>query len=849
MITTHTRSPSLPRPRAATGLLLLFLAATIGVALPLQAKLTPEQLAKLPPAATGPVDFARDIKPLFEASCIKCHGRGKAKGGFKLDTRETFLKGGESGPVAQAGHSAESYLIELVSGLNPDEVMPVKGSKLTPAQVGLLRAWIDQGSPWDAGVTFAKPPPLNLHPRQPALPEVPGVTHPVDRLLRVYLQQHQLKEARPVEDRVFARRVHLDGVGLPPTPQELDQFAADKRPDKRERLVERLLGDSARFAQHWLSFWNDLLRNDYRGTGYIDGGREQISAWLYAALSTNMPYDRFVAELIHPNAKSAGFTKGIVWRGTVNASQLPPMQAAQNISQVFMGVNLKCASCHDSFINDWALNDAYALANIYADAPLEVFQCDKPTGRKAPVGFLYPELGSIPAGATKAERTQRLAELMTGRENGRLTRTVVNRFWARLLGRGLIEPVDDMEQVAWNPDLLDWLSEDLAGHGYDLKRTLRWILTSRAYQLPAISLDEQKRPDYVFTGPAVRRLSAEQFRDALGTLTGVWYPESARSVSPVVPGVVEAGSPPLPTSVRWIWNDAQAATQARPETLYFHKTFTLDELPASAWAVAAADNSYTLYVNGAKVVSGKEWNAPNLVNLQPHLRKGLNLVAVIAVNHTPDNKPPAADAPVKSGEANPAGFVFSARLEFGARRAAMTIGSDASWAWSRRKADGWEKPGSTLAEAAPAAELGPVSMGPWQLAEALASTAGMSRAHGDVRSSLVAADPLAVALGRPNREQVISTRASAATTLQALELTNGDTLNQVLKEAARKVLAQAPASSPELATQLYRKAIGRPPNARELRAARELLGQPAGQEQVEDLLWSLAMLPEFQLIY
>src|SRR5437870_8733231 len=121
------------------------------VATPLSAKLTPEQLAKLPPPATTPVDFTRDIKPIFEASCVKCHGRGKAKGGFRLDTRETFLRGGDSGPVALDGRSAESYLIELVSRLNPDTVMPMKGAKLTAAQVGLLRGRIDHGRPWEVG--------------------------------------------------------------------------------------------------------------------------------------------------------------------------------------------------------------------------------------------------------------------------------------------------------------------------------------------------------------------------------------------------------------------------------------------------------------------------------------------------------------------------------------------------------------------------------------------------------------------------------------------------------------------------------------------------------------------------
>jgi hypothetical protein len=150
-------------------------------------------------------------------------------------------------------------------------------------------------------------------------------------------------------------------------------------------------------------------------------------------------------ELIDPTPASEGFAKGIVWRGRVNASQTPQMQAAQNISQVFMGVNLKCASCHDSFINDWTLADAYGLASIYSDGPLEMVHCDKPTGKSAPPRFIYSQLGEIDPKAEKPARLKQLAQLVTRREDGRLTRTFVNRLWQKFFGRGLVEPVDEME--------------------------------------------------------------------------------------------------------------------------------------------------------------------------------------------------------------------------------------------------------------------------------------------------------------------------------------------------------------------------------------------------------------------
>src|SRR5688572_21404856 len=444
--------------------------------LPLQAKLTPEQVASLPKPVTRPVSFKDDVKPILEASCVKCHARGQSKGGFKLETREQILKGGDSGAAVVPGKSHESYLIELVAAVDPDNVMPQKGSKLTAEQVGILRKWIDDGVEWDAEITFAKPPPINLDPRKPQLPS--GANgNPIDVLLADYLATNNVQRPKPVDDRLFARRVYFDVIGLLPSTDELNAFLNDKSPDKRARLVRRLLQDNQRYAEHWLSFWNDALRNDYRGTGYIDGGRKQITTWLYQALYTNMPYDRFVAELVNPRPESEGFAKGIIWRGVVNASQTPEMQAAQNISQVFMGVNLKCASCHDSFINTWTLADAYGLASVYSDKPLEMVECDKPLGKNALVKFIYPELGTIDASAPKPERVKRLAEIITSPEDGRLSRTIVNRLWARFFGRGLVEPVDEMENAPWNQDLLDWLAADLVDHNYDLKRTIQTMLT------------------------------------------------------------------------------------------------------------------------------------------------------------------------------------------------------------------------------------------------------------------------------------------------------------------------------------------------------------------------------------
>src|SRR5207245_2964344 len=432
-------------------------------------------------------------------------------------------------------------------------------------------------------IGVAPPPRASLFPRQPELPAARrGTANPIDRLLQPYYEARGVKPAKPVSDRVFARRVYLDAIGLLPAPGELEEFLAGTRPDKRDGLVKRLLADNRRYAEHWLTFWNDALRNDYRGTGYIDGGRKQITGWLYSALATNMPFDKFVRELISPVPESEGFIQGIVWRGAVNASQTPQMQAAQNISQVFMGVNLKCASCHDSFINDWMLSDSYGLAGIYSDEALEMVHCDKPTGHFAKTGFIYPELGDIDPQAPKAARLKQLADIITSRRSGPPTRTIVNRLWAKFMGRGLVEPVDEMDNAAWNQDLLDWLASDLADNGYNLKHTIELILTSRAYQLPAVPVAEQTTKEFVFRGPIVRRMSAEEFLDALSTVTGVWHESPAARID------FSIADPRLSQFVvepKWIWKDANAAEKTEALTLYWRKEIDLAETPDESAAV------------------------------------------------------------------------------------------------------------------------------------------------------------------------------------------------------------------------------------------------------------------------
>ena len=915
------------------------------VATPAQKKapiaITAELLAKLPAPANRPVDFVKDIKPLFDASCVQCHAKGKTKGGLSMETRDALLKGGASGPAVVPGKSADSRLVHMVAALDPDNVMPMKGTRWTADQVALVRAWIDQGANWEGSVTFARPAPLNLRPRPVVLPDGSD-SHPVDRIVSAYFAAKGVTAPTVVDDATFARRAYFDVIGLPPRPAQLEDFVNDKTPDKRALLVRQLLADDLNYADHWLSFWNDLLRNDYKGTGYIDGGRKQITNWLYAALLTNKPYNEFVAELVNPVPASEGFTKGIIWRGSVNASMTPQMQAAQNVSQVLMGVNLKCAGCHDSFVSDWSLADAYGFAALFADKPLEMVQCDKPTGQIATPRFIYPQLGAVDE-RTRAGRLKQLAEIMTSPNNGRVPRTIVNRLWAKLTGRGLVEPLDDMDKPAWDADLLDWLAEDLVANKYDLKHTLELILTSRAYQLPPVARPaDGDKSEYVFRGPYTRRLSAEQFADAVGSLSGQWadFPSSNEvdfsaggkvvkftlptwiwTDEPLEPGVrrgawqlarakmdeaqslamaalkaVADGAPDASAAAEKAKAAAEAAARlmveadaiiqsperaaqvaAAPEKLapgvaeivrhkvVFRKKFTVDGPPYDAYAAVAASQRVTVVVNGKPVTTVRATPDSNgraaVLDLRPHLVQGDNVVVISVDSHT--ERPGAkANQPQLTQHLNGrSGVAFYARYWVGGQ--ALELMTDATWKVRRAPE---VDPTPAAFDDAPwmsARQLkGPVPMdeGPvlepsgkpsepgMDLGQRLpAAVAGAVRA-GHIRAALRTSNPLLVALDRPNREVVVPVRSDVATTFQALELTNGATLDQTLKAASTRLVVEVTQDPAEWVADAYLHALARKPTEMEKKAALEALGQPVKPEGIADVLWALSMLPEFQLL-
>ena len=471
------------------------------------------------------IQLVTNVRSVLAHNCYKCHSGAKIEGELRLDEKEYVFAGGENGQILVPGNPGESELIRRISlAKNHKEVMPSKGKLLKAEEIQLLTLWIEKGAPWPLGVAQQSVYRVAaLAPRKPELPPIkPGLEHPIDRLVNDYFQKNQLSFGNPVDDRTFLRRIYLDIIGLLPTPKELDAFQSDRNPQKREIEIQKLLDRTDDYAQHWMTFWNDNLRNDYTGTGYITGGRFAISDWLYMAIRDNKPYNQFVKELLNPSEKSKGFIEGIRWRGTINASQRTELQAAQNVGQVILGLNLKCASCHDSFINDWKLEQAYAFANIFADSTLEVNRCEIPTGKMAKTKILWEELGNIDSLASRVEKLRQLADQLVQPANGRMYRTLVNKVWKQLMGRGIVEPVDEMDNLPWSQDLIDWLAVDFVENGYDIKQLIFQITSSKAYQNPSVavsSTDKLMAQDFKFQGMVRRRITAEQFSDAVSEIS------------------------------------------------------------------------------------------------------------------------------------------------------------------------------------------------------------------------------------------------------------------------------------------------------------------------------------------
>ena len=315
------------------------------------------QSTSLPASPASPVDFDHQVHPLLAAKCHSCHSKEKRSGGLSLGTLQDTLEGGRSGASVKPGNSAGSLLIQRLTGEAKPQ-MPLGSAPLTEAEITTIRTWIDQGARATPTSAACQSPngkrrsPWNV----PAAPESvwKNWTSPLDRFVAAYLAKQACPQPALVSDAVFARRAYLDIQGLLPPPEELQCFRRGhstrtsasagahrlcRQPQVRRKLDLLLERSAAQRRRRQL-----LLGN---------GSRKSITPWLLSSLESNLPYDQFVAKLLNPRdaGDPDGFLIGVNWRGTVSASQTPAMQAAQNTAQIFLGINLKCNSCHDSFIS------------------------------------------------------------------------------------------------------------------------------------------------------------------------------------------------------------------------------------------------------------------------------------------------------------------------------------------------------------------------------------------------------------------------------------------------------------------------------------------------------------------
>jgi hypothetical protein len=392
----------------------------------------------------------------------------------------------------------------------------------------------------------------------PPVPES-AVTSELDRRVFARLRALQVNPSALADDSTFVRRVTLDLTGVIPTEEEAREFVESDDPRKRARLIDRLI-DSQAFAEWWAIKWSDLLRNEEK---VLDRkGVENFHAWIRGAIARDMP----LTEFAHAILSSRGSTYASPASNFYRAMRDPIMRA-ESAAQVFLGVRLQCAKCHNHPFDLWTQNDYYGWVNVFARIDYKILENnrtdrndthqfdgeqivyltsrggfdDPRTGEPVEPQLLRgmmarsPESGSgaapevdvvtdathaisfAPTVSLDADPLEALAEWVVHPDNRQFARVQANRIWAELTGRGIVEPVDDFRATnpASNPELLEWLTDEFLAHGASLKHTVRTICNSRTYQLSS-EPNESNADDHVnFSRATVRRLTAEQLLDSL----------------------------------------------------------------------------------------------------------------------------------------------------------------------------------------------------------------------------------------------------------------------------------------------------------------------------------------------
>ena len=535
-------------------------------------------------ASAAQVSYVRQVAHILANNCADCHSTEDPKSGLDTSSVPGLLKGGKkAGTAIVPGKPDESPLVQFLRGLREPQ-MPKGNPALSEEELHLVREWIFAGARDDSASIAVEEKPsgstesgsqtnlvandpgtqkalndlvfsgngkdrlfaqrklrLALLPKPPEPPTVKApVFNPIDQFIAAKWEQAGLKEANdpPVvcSDAAFLRRVYLDIIGVIPTAAQARQFLEETATDKRVRLVDELLARNEDYAAHWTPFWEEAIGSSNVGiTGGI-GSRGNHRDWIYQSFVHNKPFDLLVAELIDPTLPGyrkpdVGEANGkrVVSAYIRNENHVETIQSAANVAQVFMGTEMKCASCHNHFLNkEWPQARFLAFAGMFATHDLEVIRCEKQSGQFVSAKFPF-DLPGVPATVPKPidERLHRAAQLLIDPTNPRFAKTIVNRLWKRYLGLGLFEPQDDFrpDQPPANSELLAWLADDFMRHGYDLKHSIRLVLTSRTYQLrydPQLEdhfdVNQPQQARY-YRSPSLRRLTAEELLDSIQMAT------------------------------------------------------------------------------------------------------------------------------------------------------------------------------------------------------------------------------------------------------------------------------------------------------------------------------------------
>jgi Protein of unknown function (DUF1549)/Protein of unknown function (DUF1553) len=358
-------------------------------------------------------------------------------------------------------------------------------------------------------------------------PEPPEVNY-VDRLVCAKLKQMQIEPSNLCGDAEFLRRVCYDLIGLPPAPDEVRKFLADPSREKRARKIDELL-DRPEHAEYWALKWCDLFKVRFDTLG--DRGTWGLYRLVRDHIAANKPFDRLVRELLTAEGSCAQNAAANFYRVFNN-----PDEASEATVQIFCGVRLLCARCHDHPFEKWVQKDYYGMAAFFSQlgskpgarsGDLIIFHNDSaPRARHPKTGeVLLPKLLDADSLDLQGDQDARgeLARWLTRKDNPFFARATVNRLWSHLFGKGIIDPVDDIRSSnpPANAPLLDALAKDFADHDFDVRYILRVMLNSRTYQLSALTTPTNADDVVNFSHRLPRRLGAEQILDTIGQVTGV----------------------------------------------------------------------------------------------------------------------------------------------------------------------------------------------------------------------------------------------------------------------------------------------------------------------------------------